>query len=247
MVALCHMKKIYLYIVLLTLVCFSLQAQVSFSELDNAYTDEIKAENTSLTARIKLLPDNFQTLNEKARQSIRSKDYIQALSIALEMEKQYPANADVKNFKGKMLMATGDNLKAIYSFSEALDLEPGNKWFYINKATAQAEKGLLQDALQTINDLIARYPQWSIGYNFKAALLHALDKNSEALSAYEQAIRSNPKSAQILTNRGDLYLQLGDRIKALQDYNSAIAIQHDYQRAKSKINDIAQITTSKAE
>jgi tetratricopeptide (TPR) repeat protein len=247
MVALENMKKIYVYIQLLFLICSSLQGQVSISDLDNAYNNEIKAENTSLSARIKQLPANFQALNEQARQAIKNKDYSQALSVAIEMEIQYPANADVKNFKGKMQVATGDKGKAIRSFSEALVLEPGNKWFYINKAAAQTENGMLQDALQTINDLTSRYLEWSIGYNFKAALLHALDKNDEALSAYETAIRNNPKSAQILTNRGDLYLQLGDRTKALQDYNSALAIQPDYQRAKSKINDIAQNTTSKAE
>ena len=247
MVALLRMKKIYVYIQLLFLVCFSVQAQVSINDFDNTYTEEIRAENTALSARIKQLPANFQVLNDKARQAIKSKDYPQALNVAMEMEKQYPANADVKNFKGKMQMATGDNHKAISSFGEALNLEPDNKWFYINKATAQAENKNLQDALQTITELNRRYPKWSIGYNFKAALLQALNKNEEALLAYNKAISCNPGSAQILTNRGDLYLQSGNRVKALEDYNSALAIQPDYQRAKSKINDIAQIPTSKAE
>lgn len=244
------MKITGLYIQLLMLFCVSLHAQhnqVSGTDIDDAYIAEMKLENSGLSGRIKQQPAAFQELNKQAGQAIKSKDYSQALTVALEMEKQYPANADVHNFKGKMQSATGNNSAAVLSFSKAIQLEPGNKWFYINKATAQAESGKLQDALQTIKDLNSRYPGWSIGYNFKAALLHTLNKNEEALLAYKEAISSEPKSAQIMANRGDLYLQLGDKAKALQDYNAALAIQPDYSRAKLKINDLTQLATSKTE
>lgn len=241
------MQKISVHILFILLFCSALQAQqslVSANDFDKVYLEELKQENKKLSERIKQQPAAFQELNKQAGQAIKSKDYTKALSIALEMEKLYPANADVKNFKGKIQSVTRDNITAIQSFQEALTLDPGNKWFYINMATAQAESNRLEDALQTIIDLNKRYPDWSIGYNFKAALLQTLNKNDDAMLAYKEAVSREPKSAQIIVNRGDLYLQTGDRTKALQDYNAALVIQPDYNRAKQKINDL-QLTTSK--
>lgn len=229
------MLRFIIHIYMLMLVCNTLQAQqnsYSTNDLDNAYMKEMMAENTQLTERINAQSAAFQDLNKEAGQAIRNKDYAKALAVALKLEELQPKNPDVKNFKGKMQSKLGHNAAAIKSFSQALVLNPDNKWFYINKATAEAEGNLIPEALKTIDALNKKYPQWSIGYNFKAALLHNLGKDTDALKAYVMAIKSQPESAQILTNRGDLYLHLGNKDKALEDYKAALIIQPDYKRAQ---------------
>jgi len=233
------MLRLFTHIYMILLVCITLQAQQNtygLNDLDNAYIQEMMTENSQLTERIKSQPAAFQELNKEAGQAIRSKDYAAALAVANKLEEKYPKNPDVKNFKGKMQSKLGDNTAAIKSFGQALALNTDNKWFYINKATGEAESNLMSDALKTIESLIKKYPQWSIGYNFKAALLHSLKNDSEALKAYDMAVKNEPKSAQVFANRGDLYLEMGNKVKAFEDYNAALAIQPDYKRAHDQVS-----------
>lgn len=232
------MLRSIIHVYILLLVCITMQAQQNtygLNDLDNAYIQEMMTENSQLTQRINSQPAAFQELNKEAGRAICNKDYTAAFAVANKLEEHYPKNPDVKNFKGKMQSKLGDNTAAIKLFGQALALNPDNKWFYINKATAEAESNLLPDALKTIESLIKKYPQWSIGYNFKAALLHSLKKDSEALKAYDVAVKNEPKSAQVFANRGDLYLEMGNKAKALEDYNAALAIQPDYKRAQAQL------------
>lgn len=203
-------------------------AQTGVASFDNAYRNEMKAENTALTERIKAESEKFQQLNTEAGSYMRTQNYNAALQTALKMEGLSPKNADVKHFKGKLYAALNKYAEAIESFDSAIKLNANNKWFYLNKATVQADNNRVQDALETIGLLIKKYPQWSIGYNLKAAFLHSLDKDKEALEAYGDAIKTKPESAQVLTNRGNLYLELGQKEKAKADYKKALAIQPDY-------------------
>ena len=242
------MIRSILYLKILLLMFINGYAQgnpYGYNDLDEAYLTEMKAENARLTKRIQSQPEPFQKMNTEATYAIRNKDYALALQIALRMETAYPKNADVKNFKGKIQSKNGDASGAVQSFGDAVRLEPKNNWFYINKATAEAERGDIQTALKTINTLVAQSPDWSIGYNFKAALLHSMNKDAEALTAYNDAVKVKPESAQIFTNRGDLYLKSGQKDKAVQDYKAALAIQPDYERAQANLNEIAQSTVSK--
>ena len=49
----------------------------------------------------------------------------------------------------------------------------------------------------------------------------------EAMAAYNQAVRNNPKSARAYSQRGDGYRRLGRYHQALLDYNQAIRLAPD--------------------
>lgn len=235
------MKKLLLIIIFfLSLSAFAQSNKTSVPEFDNAYLNEIKAENTALTNRIKTLSKDAQELNTKIGQEIKNNENEKALQLAFELDKMVPNNADVKNFIGKRQAKALDFQKAISSFDEAIRLDPKNKWFYINKATIQAENKELDEALKTIETLINMYPNWSIGYNLKCSFLRELNQQSEALRTYELALMAEPKSAQIYTNRGDLYVELSKEKEAISDYKKALEIQPDYRRASEKLNYISQ-------
>lgn len=209
--------------------------QQQSNELDEAYRKELQVENEALTGRISSFSTAVKELNKRASAAIRAQEYEKALEIALELERLNPDNADIKNFKGKMQLKNQQSVAAVASFGEAIRLNPDNKWFYINQATVLADNNQVDSALKVIQQLNAIYPKWSIGYNFKAALLYASGQYEEALEAYAVAINTFPKSAQIVTNRGDLYRELGKKDKASADYKKALEVEPNYTRAKDRL------------
>lgn len=221
------------------------ETSLATSDFDNAYIKEIKTENTALTERINAFPENIKELNKKIGQAIRDNDDSKALELAYETDKLYPNNADIKNFIGKRQSKAQDYLKAIKSFDEAIKLNSKNKWFYVNKASAQAENKQLNEALKTIETLIVLQPNWSIAYNLKASFLRELNQQSESLRAYEMALMVEPKSAQIYANRGDLYKELSKEKEAISDYKMALQIQPDYSRAQERLNMISKAVSEK--
>lgn len=238
-------KKFYIAVfLLLTIQMFCQEEKYAISDFDGAYLNEMKIENSELSSRIKTFPQNIQDLNKQVSQAIRDNDDSKALQIAHEMDKLYPNNADIKNFIGKRAAKALDYKTALKYFDEAIKINPKNKWFYINKASVQGEENQLQEALKTIEKLNNLYPNWSIGHNFKAGLLHSLKKDDQALKAYDLAINATPKSAQIFTNRADLLLKLHLESDAISDYKKALQIQPDYSPAKEKLNAVSKTVVS---
>lgn len=221
------------------------ETSLATSDFDNAYLKEIKTENTALTERINAFPENIKDLNKQIGQAIRNNDDAKALELAYEIDKLYTNNADIKNFIGKSQAKAQDYLSAIKNFDEAIKLNGKNKWFYVNKASVQAENKQLNEALKTIETLIVLQPNWSIAYNLKASFLRELNQQSESLRAYEMALMVEPKSAQIYTNRGDLYKELSKEKEAIADYKMALQIQPDYSRAQERLNMISKTVSEK--
>ncbi|RKS26002.1 tetratricopeptide repeat protein [Flavobacterium endophyticum] len=239
-------RKIYaLLFFLLIMQSYGQEKKYVVSDFDNAYLQEIKAENSELSARIKTFPQEIQDLNKKVAQAIRNNDDAKALELAIEMDKKFPKNADIKNFIGKLQAKALKYDEALVFFDEALLINPDNKWFYINKATALAENNKSQEAMKTIEKLNSKFPNWSIGYNFKASLFRDMNQQNEALKAYDLAIISEPKSAQIFTNRGDFLLELSKEEQAIADYKKALEIQPDYARAQEKLKSISKTVSEK--
>ncbi|WP_316801818.1 tetratricopeptide repeat protein [Pedobacter nototheniae] len=225
------------FLLLLNVICFG-QQPAEMGKFDNAYLGEVKSENAALGERIKTFPKAVQVFNQKVAQLIRSGNYNEALNLTIEIDSLYPDLADIKNFKGKLWSRQNNLIEAVIAFNEAIKLNPENKWFYIYAATSLAQQGKHEMAIEKIDKLILKSPEWSIGYNIKAAILHDAGRHQEALQAYNKAINASPKSAQILTNRGDLYLFLNQKELALSDYQAALKLQPDYEWAKTKLDTI---------
>lgn len=204
-------------------------------EFDNAYRAELAAESAALRARIQQWPAPLQEMNQQISAALRANDPAQAQRIAEALSQRDPANADVRNFLGKLQSVNGQPAAALERFDEAIKLNPDNRWFYVNKAGVQAELRDLPNALATTRALTTRYPQWSIGLNLEAALLDGLDHTAQALKAYERAVAATPPSAQILTNQGMLLRRLGRQADARASYEAALRLQPGYSRAAAEL------------
>lgn len=208
----------------------------SASQLDHAYQTELQAENEALRARIQQLPPAMQELNAQVSAALRAGNRQEAQRIGEEMARQDPNNADVLLFLGKLQSQQGNPAAAQDLIARSIKLNPDNKWAYVNLAGAQAERSDLPDALATTQELTRRFPDWSIGYNLQASLLDALDREAQALQAYQRAVAAKPASALILTNMGNLQRRLGRLSDARLSYEAALRLQPGYPLAESELN-----------
>lgn len=209
------------------LICPAAHAQDA-SQLDHAYQAELRAESEALRARIQKLPPALQTLNSQVSAALRAGNRQEAQRVAEDMARQDPRNSDVKLFLGKLQGQQGNMPAALELIDQSIKLNPDNKWAYINKAGVQAERSDLPNALATTQALTTRFPDWSIGYNLQAALLDMMNREAEALDAYEKATRAKPASALILTNLGNLQRRLGRLDDARHSYEAALRVQPGY-------------------
>ncbi|MGE4439532.1 tetratricopeptide repeat protein [Achromobacter sp.] len=204
-------------------------------EFDHAYQTEMAAERAALRARIQQWPAPLRDANQQIAAALRANDVAQALRLAENLSQRDPGNADVRNFLARLQSANGQQAAAVKLLDEAIRLDPDNRWFYVNKAGAQAELRDLSGALATARTLTARYPQWSIGLNLEAALLDGLGRVPQALQAYQRALAATPSSAQILTNQGLLLQRLGREAEARASYEAALRVQPGYSRAAAAL------------
>lgn len=219
--------------------CLPVHAQDA-SQLDEAYQAELRAESDALRARIQQWPDAMQALNAQVSAALRAGNRQEAQRVAEDMARRDPGNADIKLFLGKLQSRQGNTAAAVDLIDQSIKLDPGNKWAYINKAGAQAESADLPDALATTRILTTRFPDWSIGYNLQASLLDSMEREAEALQAYEKATRAKPASALILTNLGNLQRRLGRLAQARASYEAALRVQPGYAYTETQLATLPQ-------
>lgn len=206
------------------------------SQLDLAYQSELQAENEALRARIQRLPSAMQELNSQVSAALRAGNRQEAQRLGEEMARKDPRNADVLLFLGKLQGQQGNPAAAQDLIDQSIKLEPNNKWAYVNKAGAQAERSDLSNALATTDELTRRFPDWSIGYNLQASLLDAMDREAQALQAYRKAVAAKPASALILTNMGNLQRRLSRLGDARRSYEAALRLQPGYPLAQAELD-----------
>ncbi|AVJ29391.1 tetratricopeptide repeat protein [Achromobacter spanius] len=210
------------------------------SQLDDAYLTALRTENDALRARIQQWPPALQAQNAQVSAALRAGNRQEAQRIAEDMARQESANADIRLFLGKLQGQQGNMAAALALFEQSIALDPGNRWAYINKAGAQAERADLPNALATTQALTARFPEWSIGYNLQASLLDSMNRHDEALDAYEKAVRAKPASALILTNLGNLQRRLGRLADARRSYEAALRVQPGYAFTETQLASLPQ-------
>lgn len=102
---------------------------------------------------------------------------IRMLDAILAIDPEY---RDAINYKGMMLVGTGENRKAIECFDEILKRNPADKEALNNKGIALYGLGENDEALRCIDAALAldrRYPDALMN---KAVILHSLGKDEEA-------------------------------------------------------------------
>jgi len=127
----------------------------------------------------------------------------------------------------------GEYKRAIVFYSRVVELQPDNTWGFQSLGTAYHALGEIDDALYNYERSMAISPNASSATNI-GTIWYGRKNYTEALKFYELAIKLKPNKPASYRNRGDAYLQLGDKEKARESYDRAVQLMEDQIRVNPK-------------
>lgn len=148
------------------------------------------------------------------------------------------ATAQASEFKdqGNKALASGNFDEAITLYSKAIELDPTNHVFYSNRSAAYAKKGDFENALKDGKKTTEVKPDWGKGYSRLGAALSYLNRDTEALEAYQQGLKVDPNNAQLKTALDELESKLGRLNNPFADPNLEAKLAMD-PKCKEFLND----------
>ncbi|GJM28104.1 MAG: hypothetical protein DHS20C17_07390 [Cyclobacteriaceae bacterium] len=134
----------------------------------------------------------------------------------------YHLQADIYNYLGLCYQALNDDSSAIAAWEQAIDLNPDDANFYVNRGLSYASMGSSKQAVYDFESALLLAPNHPIAlFNLTQQL--EVTGNLD-ISTYDQLIEDNPEFTSAYVNRALAKLQAGDIDGALADYGLAINI-----------------------
>jgi hypothetical protein len=142
------------------------------------------------------------------QRAIGEKRHAEAVTLAERVVAAAPQRADAWNALGVALRASGQPREAIGCYRRALDLAPDDLAALANMANATKDLMRYAEAAALQRRVLARQPDTTAWTNLGVAL-HDGGMLTEALAAFEQAIKLNPRNASAQFDRSQVLLRLG--------------------------------------
>ena len=138
----------------------------------------------------------------------------------------YSMDADIYNYIGLCHQSMNQHHQAIDAFNLALELNPNDANYAVNRGLSYAAVSNSQKAIDDFEYALKKEPGHAVAqFNLTRELETSGNLN---ISAYDQIIDDNPEFASAYVNRAMAKLHANDLQGALEDYNSAISIDaHD--------------------
>lgn len=127
----------------------------------------------------------------------------------------------------QQLLQSGQNEQALIAAENAISAAPRDPQLRFLKARAQMSLQQTQEAQETLEQLIAQYPELPEPYNNLAVLKAAQGQLLQAQTLLNQAIQNQPDYAQAYENLADVQVRL-----ALENLRKAQAIETSAVRQK---------------
>lgn len=171
-----------------------------------------------------LRPDDARALVNRARQSLKDRNYPRAqadLEHALRVE---PDRSDALQVRAQMYRAQGDNARALEDLSTAARLGTSNPAsLFLDMGETYHNLGRDDDALDSFKRATAANPKSIEGWSNRGATSYYLKRYDDALAAFTHAIALDPKFETPYRNRAALRAERGDYRGAVDDYTRAMA------------------------
>ncbi|MEJ2068815.1 MAG: tetratricopeptide repeat protein [Syntrophobacterales bacterium] len=136
---------------------------------------------------------------------------------------------------GALKAAQGDLDDAIKALKKAVQLDPKNKeartWLgavYGRQGLALLQQGKAADAAKVLQLAAANNPKDTVALNNLGVALAALGDLGLAAQAFQKAIRADPTNDGAHYNLGCIYLQAGDKTRALNQYAALTTLGSGY-------------------
>jgi len=114
-----------------------------------------------------------------------------------EAESEQCARAEAKRVEGNEAFRANDFLQAAVFYTEAIRLCPDLHLAWANRAQCFLQTGQAEKALEDAMRCTELAPEYAKGWFRKGIALHALQRYGEAIPAFSQAERLDPKNSQI--------------------------------------------------
>ena len=184
---------------------FQFQQNGNLKEAEILYTKIIQISPAHLGAKTMLGTIYIQ--------SKRDQEGIKLLEYSLRKD---PKQFWAYNSLGLGFLNTKQYQKALFSFNKAIGIKPDYIDAYFNIGKTQRELGRYDDAIQSYSKCLALNPRYADALiNRGNVYLQDLHENERALSDFQQFLKLSPEAWYGFYN-------LGNALKALQDYDLAI-------------------------
>jgi len=157
----------------------------------------------------------------------------QAQALYQQVLKLQPRHFDALHLMGVIAIQTNNPLRAIELIGRAIELNPDNAAFYIDRGNALKALKRPDEALESYERALAIRPDYAGALYNRGNVLQDLGRLAEALESYDRALAIKPDFAEALSNRGNALKDLKRLDDALESYERALAIKPDYAEALS--------------
>jgi tetratricopeptide (TPR) repeat protein len=124
---------------------------------------------------------------------------------------------------GLKAQAEGRTSDAVNDYKAAIAKDPKNKIAYYDLGLVQQQQGQLADAQTNYRAALLIDPKFTAPL-FNLAIIVTATSPADARDYYSQVIAIQPNEAGPYLNRGFVYLQLGDKASAANDFAKAVQL-----------------------
>jgi len=181
------------------------ESELALSDIESESSGVVAAAATE--AQIAQLENSLGDINEKIGEN--------------------PDSAVLYYNRGVVEMTIGDNLSAVDSMLQALDIEPENAEYQMGLAQAYLRTDDFSGAVSVLDEVLEADPDnFEAVYN-RAVAYHNSGDQENAILDYTTAIRLNPAFASAYYNRGTIYVSIAEYYRAIEEFTRVIELNPD--------------------
>jgi superkiller protein 3 len=126
------------------------------------------------------------------------------------------------NNEGLKLMEQGDLQGAVDKFIEGEKIAPDYLGLFWNHAIALYRMAKYQETVDLLNEISGRRDKWGDAFLLKGDALFEMEHYEQAYSAYDTALRLDPKLSTALVGMAKIYAARKDVLKAIETLEHAV-------------------------
>jgi TonB family protein len=164
---------------------------------------------------------------ERGMDHVRAEQFDCALGACSEAIRLDSRLATAYACRGGVLSNTGELLKALKDYDQALSLQPQNGDFFYGRAQIHDRLGNTEPALADLAKAVVLIESEfgrSVAFALRGRIYQKLGKLNESIKDYTEAIRLAPDFAYHHANRAEVYFDMKAFQKAIVDYSEAIRL-----------------------
>lgn len=172
-----------------------------------------------------------KTAFRSAYEALEAEDYGKVVELTSRAIRNYPSNPEFRDLRGQAFIKSGKFPQAIDEFNEAIRQKADTTLAYYRRAECYMAIGQNEKAINDLNVAISLSPngkqrdlfyhQLGIAHQNLGKIFGGRAHFEEAAAYFTKALDLNPKNGFSYHRRGAVQMDLGQREKALADYNSA--------------------------